>query len=97
MEISDVKNLEQLLENGKWDEAKEALDDLLKADLTDQEKGALLVNFGLIYTEVMGRINQRYLEALEEAEAVLKELNTKEKETVEGIELARVENTIKSL
>lgn len=97
MEISDVKNLERLLENGKWDEAKEALDTLLKNDLTDSEKGALLVNFGLVYTEVMGRISQRYLEALEEAEAVLKELNTKEKKAVEDIELARVENKIKSL
>lgn len=97
MELSDVKNIETLLEGGKWDEAKGALDTLLAADLTASEKGALLVNFGLIYTEVMGRINRRYLEALEEAETVLKELNTKEKEAVEDIELARVENKIKNL
>ncbi len=96
MQKFDEKKLKILLEEKKFDEAKNFLEDYFKnLELTDEEKGAIYVNYASVYMQVMNDLNRQYSENLDEALNVLKKIDAKESEVNDKIDLAKVRSEIK--
>ncbi len=93
----DTNALEQMLVDGKFDDAKKLLNGYLSADLPKEVKGAAYVAFVMTYMSVMNRIYENYQQALDETLTGIQMLNKKEKEVSEKIDLARVKNEIKNI
>jgi len=67
-----IKELEQLAEQGKWDEAKAKIEDVKKSDLPPTDKGEIYTKFALMYARQKTEADQPYKEALEHTTATLK-------------------------
>lgn len=93
--LLDTAKLQELLEARKWDEAKELLEASFSAPLTQEERGAASAAVISLYVQLMNRINRRYAAALDDAMAVLKDLNTHEGRALNEVDVARVRNQIK--
>ena len=68
-----IKELEKLTEQGKWDEAKEKIEDVKKSDLPPTEKGEIYTKFALMYARQKTEASQPYKEALADTIATLKQ------------------------
>lgn len=98
MQNFDDKKLKSLLEEKKFDEAKKFLEEYFKnLELTEEEKGAIYVNYASIYMQVMNDINRQYSESLGEALNILKKIDAKESEVNDKIDLAKVRSEINSV
>src|SRR5262245_43111439 len=93
----DTNTLEQLLVDGKFDEAKKMLNEYLSADLTKEEKGAIYVAFVMTYVSVMNRVYDKYNEALDETISNLEFIDKRKKEVSEKIEMGRLKDEIKKM
>lgn len=82
--------LERLLAEGKQEEAKQLLRDMLSAPLTDEERGAILVGFAAAYLALSNQVNEARRDALQEEVEALESIAKMEKEVGEKLELAKV-------
>jgi len=82
------KQLSELLDAQKWDEAKELLDSYLNAPLSLEEKGAAYVAFVTTYLEMVNRVQEQYLAELDNLLEQIKITKREELETVD--ELRRI-------
>lgn len=95
MQNFDDKKLKSLLEERKFDDAKKFLEGYLNdLELTEEEKGAIYVNYASVYMQVVNDINRQYSKALDEALTVLKKIDDKESEVNDKIDLAQVRSEI---
>ncbi|MEI6238034.1 MAG: hypothetical protein WCP15_00690 [bacterium] len=92
----DIQKLEELLGAGKREEAGELIKAFVQKDLPENEKGAALSNFALVYLDLTNRINERYLGALKDAIDAMKAVNKSEKETEEKIKIDEVRESLKA-
>lgn len=95
--VLDADRLEQLLVDGKFDDAKKMLNEYLSADLSKEEKGAIYVAFVMTYVSVMNKVYDQYNEALDETISNLNFIDQTKKEVNEKIDLARIKNEAKKL
>lgn len=60
----DIKKIEEDLKTGKYKEAGDSIKDLLKENLSENEKGVSLVGLTCAYMELINTLNQEYLDKL---------------------------------
>jgi transcriptional regulator NrdR family protein len=89
-----IKKLEALLTEKKYDEVHDLIKEIVSTKMTSEEKGAALVNFASVYLELSNTINAHYLDALEEAVAGMKEINTAEAKSNDTIRVAELRETL---
>jgi hypothetical protein len=90
----DNEKLEKLMEEQKWDEARQMLEDFFASEMTAEEKGAVYVNMAAIYMKVMNKINEQYESALDDALMVLKDINNTEREVLDAININKIRKQI---
>lgn len=86
----DTQKIEQLLSENKMDEARDYIREIIKAPLSNIDKGEAIVMYTTMYMELMNNINEEYKTALEEILAGLKAVDVAESKLKEGIELKKV-------
>ncbi len=87
---TDIKNIESLLDEGKFDDVKAIINSIANAQFSLREKGEAFVGFASIYMDISNAINTRYRDTLQQAIAGMKELNKAEVSHNEKIKLAEV-------
>jgi hypothetical protein len=90
----DTQKLEKLMEEQKWDEARQMLEDFFASEMTPEEKGAIYTNMAMVYMKVMNRINEQYEQALDDALMVLKDINNTEREVLDAININKIRKQI---
>jgi len=80
------KQLQELLDAQKWDQAKELLDSYLNSPLSLEEKGAAYVAFVSTYLEMVNRIQEQYLNELDKLLESIKVIKRQELEVVDELE-----------
>ncbi|MEK7185025.1 MAG: hypothetical protein AAB726_00155 [Patescibacteria group bacterium] len=93
---SDIKNIELLLSEKKYDEARAIITAALEAKFSPEEKGAALTGMASVYLDISNTINMRYRDALQEAIAGMKKINSAETDISEKIKLAEVRDKLNS-
>ena len=74
----ELAQVEQLLKEGKKEEAKAALKEFFAQDLSKEEKGKVYVDLLMTYLKISNDLNRRYLETLNQASKSLDELDQNE-------------------
>ena|SRR3990167_7846467 len=97
MKQIDEQKLSQALEQKNWEEAKALLKEVFDSPLTESEKGAAYVNLANIYLHVQNNINKQYEEGLDEIISSLKQVNQKEEELTNQIDISATRNQIADL
>ena len=92
--VIDTEKLEKLMEEEKWDEARQMLEDFFASEMTPEEKGAIYTNMAMVYMKVMNRINEQYEKALDDAIDVLKEINKTESEVLDNNNIHNIRKQI---
>ena len=86
----DPKQIENLLKEKKYAEVNALISDIAKEKMTDQEKGSAFVGMADMYMQISNSINLEYRDALAEAIASMKAINTAEANMGDKIKLASV-------
>lgn len=98
MKNIDTKNLEQLVEQKKWTEAKKLLEEFFNSiELSGEEKGEIFTKLASIHMQIVNNINKRYEKSLDEMISALKKIDAKESEVNDKIDLAKVRSEIKGI
>lgn len=72
----------------------EILDKALKSDLSLKERGEIYYNFAMLYLQTVNELNREYEKILDSAIAVLKEMNSAEKDITAKIAAEKVKHEI---
>ena len=86
----DIKNIESLLAEKKYDEVKAAIIEASSKEFSDEERGAALTGLASVYMDISNAINTRYRDALQEAVAGMKDINAAENNASEKAKLVEV-------
>ena len=86
----DSKNIEALLDQGKYDEVRALVDQAVTAQMTPAQKGATLTDFASLYMDVVNSINERYRKTLEEVLEGMKALNKAESQAKDNVRMQEV-------
>ncbi len=78
----DTENIVALLAAGKTDEAKKALEVALSGDLTEEEKGSVLLAVAQAHAEVSARADRTHAAVLKDASETLSKLATAAEDVV---------------
>jgi hypothetical protein len=93
----DIQNLETLLAEGKYDDARKIITEKISAPITDGEKGDNLIGLSTAYLDISNAINTRYRDALKEAVEGMKVLRSAESKNGETIQIAEVREKLDNL
>ena len=96
MKNFDQTKLTELLNAEKWDEAGRALEDYFRQDLTAEERGKAYVDLTMMHVAAQNSLNRRYLEVLENALAMAKDLQKQHKALEDEIDLTSARSQIQS-
>jgi hypothetical protein len=91
---TDIKKLEALLADKKFDEAKAVINSIISAKMTESEKGDALVGMSSVYLDIMNSINAKYESALNDAIAGMRAINKAESKMNDKIRLAEVKESL---
>jgi hypothetical protein len=91
----DSQKLEQYLAEQKYDEVKQMINDIVNAELTEEERGEGLVSFLSVYMEIMNSINVSYRDALKEILADMQGLNLAQSKATDKIKLQKIREDLK--
>jgi len=94
MKQVDFKKLESDLAANDKQAIKQTLVEFFSSELTPEERGAILVNFTLVYARMKNQIQEQYLEMLNEALEDLKTVNELERAAGEEVDLEAVRKKI---
>ena len=87
---ADPAKLVLLIEEGRLDEAKAFINELVRAPLSEKEKMALRVDLISKYVQAQNTLDSEYVKSLEEAVAALDEIGVQKGNINDKIELAEV-------
>lgn len=90
----DISQLEKLLSEKKYEEAGQLMKLAIGEKMTDLERGDAMVGIISMYIEISNQIDERYLEALEEAIISLKKINKAENEAKDIIKINELKKKI---
>ncbi|MFA6552242.1 MAG: hypothetical protein WCT19_01950 [Candidatus Paceibacterota bacterium] len=79
MNDQETKNIESLIEQNKFDEAKAAIKKLFEREISKKEKGEVFASFTLAYISLINSLQERYQEFLRGKIKELKKINEAEK------------------
>lgn len=95
MKSADIKKIDELMKQKRWDEAQKLMEDLFSSqEFYEQERGRSFIAYTMMYMEALIAINQQYKAALEQANALLKNVNRAESEIYADIDLTRLKAEI---
>ncbi len=90
----DITQLELLLSEGKFDEAKSLLSDLSQQPMDAAQKGGAIANVATMYIDTMNRINIKYRDALKHALSDIDRVNASERKVLEKVRLDEVKKSL---
>ena len=79
MNEQETKNIELLIGQNKFDEAKAAIKKLFEREISKKEKGEVFASFTLAYISLINSLQERYQEVLKNKIKDLKKINEIEK------------------
>jgi|GEM_PF-4013239 len=97
MKTLDDKQLSSLLDEGKYKEAEALLRDSLTSELTEEERGAIILKIISISLDASNQVNRRYIAALKDATVALKNLKTTERKIDDKIATDEARDKIANL
>ncbi len=87
---ADPKKIESLLKENKYDEVRTLISEIAAEKMSDTEKGESFVDIASVYMGIINSINLEYRDALAEAIASMKAINSAEASMGDKIKLATV-------
>jgi hypothetical protein len=90
----DIKKLEEYLIQKNYEEAGKMIQTMVKEKLSAEEKGDVMVGIISAYIEISNMIDERYLEALDDAIESLKKLNKAETKIKESIKIKELNDRL---
>ncbi len=87
----------QLLNEGKYQEAKEILKSFVDSEWTKEDEGAYYVDLVTKYINMSNTINEAYIEELIELKQALEDLDQIQNEADKNTELSRIRDEISKL
>ena len=97
MQTLNTADLEQMMKEGKWDKVEVLLDEYLKGDLSQEEKGEAYVSFAQLYARVNNHFSEQYLNTMNETLDALRKIKSKEAEVDSQIDVAKVQEKIQKM
>ncbi len=95
MTPNKLADLEKLFAEKKNAEAQALIKELLSERMTSEERGESLVNLAALYLDITNSINSQYAEALTEAFAGLKDVDSQILKKTDADKLAKVREELK--
>ncbi len=95
MDIS--AEVDRLVNQEKWDEALVLLGRSLEETLSPEEHSALAVELALLYLKINSVLTGNYLDRTSEIDALVQEIEAKEREIDNEVAVAKVKEHISSL
>ncbi len=93
----DNVQFNELLSQGKYDEAKALLKTFINSEWTKEDQGEYYVNLVEEYIELSNNINKAYITELLQIKKSLEELDNIESEVDKSFELKRIRDEISNL
>lgn len=90
----DTKKIESLLEEKKFDEAREMIESVFAEELTDKDRAQMTIGFLKMYTDVMNSIDAKYEDALKKAISGLESLNAFQSKLRDEIKMDEVKQSL---
>lgn len=90
----DIKKIEALLDDGKYEEVKNIIRVEAVKEFTGEEKGAALAGLAEIYIDIQNSINKKYLEKLKKAISDIQEVDRTERQVNDEVELEEVKRKL---
>ncbi|MDO8564393.1 MAG: hypothetical protein Q7R88_00160 [bacterium] len=84
-----AQEIEQLLADGKQDEARAVLREALMQPLSDEERGALLVGFAAAYLALQSSVNEMHRDILTEEVETLEKISSLQNSIDENLALVK--------
>jgi hypothetical protein len=92
----DIKNIELLLENKKYEEVQALIKEVVGSEISDEEKGAAFVGLASAYIDISNAIDTRYRDALQEAVDGMMAINKAESKTNDKVRIEEVKSSLKA-
>ena len=89
-------DVQQLLKDKKYDEARGVISAAVTQKMTPKEKGAALTGTAVAFAKATNNVRAEYLDALKQAIESVKELNKTETKVKEKINLAEVREKLQN-
>ncbi len=91
----DATHLEELLQQGKLEEARQELQAILQgSELTEKERGEVLVRFAELRMNVGTHLNRRYTQALQDGIDRLREVDKAVSNVERNSKLAQIKKDV---
>ena len=87
---TDIKHLEDLIADKRYNEAKALIKMAMNEPLTKEQRGAALIDFASLYMKINTAIAMEYKTALTEAVDNMKKINTAKSKIGDDIKIAEV-------
>ena len=94
---NDIAKLEAALKEKNFAAAKQLIDHVAKSEMSETEKGDVLIGIASAYMDIVNTANEEYLEALKEIVQGLEKINSAEKRTGDKIKIAEVRQELNSI
>lgn len=92
----DEQTLDDLLENGRLDEARTYIDSYFLAPSTPEERTDAAIDYAHVNMKAMNRINRRHLQSLREIEKLMIAARDAERKTGDDLKAAKLKLELKS-
>jgi hypothetical protein len=96
MTTPNVQDIQKLINEKRFDEARALIKSAATQKMTEKEKGAALTGVAAAYMEMTNAINKGYRDALKEAIESVRKLNASESKSKEKLQLAEVRGKLNS-
>jgi len=87
MKNLDDKKLKALIAKGQIKDAASLIEQVLKSDLTPEEKGALFTNFAQLYLQMKNELDDNYLDTQEFVLEVWEKIESEQKNIEEDLKV----------
>lgn len=92
---NNKSQLFEYMESGDWESAKPMLEDYLKSDISNVEKGELLVKATEAYIDAQINLNHQEIDLIKESLDILNNLDLKQRQVDDAAALAQARESLK--
>ena len=98
MDQTLIQRIDELMKQKRWDEAQSLMEEFFASDiLFNEERGRAFINYTMAHMEALVEINEQYKTALEDATALLKNIDQTGARIKDSVDLARLKSEINKL
>lgn len=91
---TEINKLQSLLKEKNFAEATKVIDQIVKAEMTEEEKGGMLVDMASTYMDVVNAVNEEYRDSLKEVIEGLERIKQSESRVSDKVKLAEVKQSL---